>query len=415
MKKIIAFLLLLILAQRISAQSTSVLFIGNSYTSVNNLPATVQLLALSKGDTLFTDVSAPGGYTFQQHTTNTTTLAKISQQQWNYVVLQEQSQMPAFPQSQVQTEVYPFATTLDSLIHEIYSCTETVFYMTWGRKNGDASNCSSYPPICTYEGMQQGLRESYLAMGQMNDATVVPVGMAWKKIIADSLSFDLYQTDQSHPSVYGTYLTACVFYSVIYQKSPVGATYYSTIPDTIALLLQQTAEAIVFDSLSLWFESGNIPFAGFDFSATGTTVTFQSTDLNGTQFQWDLGDGSSSTQQNPSHNYAPGTYTVSQIVTGHCLNDTSTQTITVLPSGIMESDIHSDEKIFYSDGRIHIQSEISNSLVFYDVLGRKVFEQAINKNKSVQFINSNLPSGCYIVVLKNNEEINSIVKVLIPK
>lgn len=373
MKKINAFLLLLILAQRISAQSTSVLFIGNSYTSVNNLPATVQLLALSKGDTLFTDVSAPGGYTFQQHTTNTTTLAKISQQQWNYVVLQEQSQMPAFPQSQVQTEVYPFATTLDSLIHENDSCTETVFYMTWGRKNGDASNCSSYPPICTYEGMQQGLRESYLAMGQMNDATVVPVGMAWKKIIADSLSFDLYQADQSHPSVYGTYLTACVFYSVIYQKSPVGATYYSTIPDTTAMLLQQTAEAIVFDSLSLWFESGNIPFSGFDFSATGTTVTFQSADLNGTQFQWDLGDGSSSTQQNPSHNYAPGTYTVSQIVTGHCLSDTSTQTITVLPSGIMESDILSDKKIFYYDGRIHFQSENSNSIAFYDVLGRKVF------------------------------------------
>lgn len=127
MKKIIAFILLLILAQRISAQSTSVLFIGNSYTSVNNLPATVQLLALSKGDTLFTDVSALGGYTFQQHTTNTTTLAKISQQPWNYVVLQEQSQMPAFPQSQVQTEVYPFATTLNSLIHENDSCTETVF------------------------------------------------------------------------------------------------------------------------------------------------------------------------------------------------------------------------------------------------------------------------------------------------
>lgn len=414
MKKIIPFLLLLIPLQKISAQSTSVLFIGNSYTYVNDLPATVRQLALSKGDSMFTDMSAISGYTFQMHSANPTTQAKIAQQPWDYVVLQEQSQMPAFSQSQVQTEVYPFATIIDSLIHANDSCTETVFFMTWGRKNGDASNCASYPPICTYEGMQQGLRESYLNMGQMNQATVSPVGMAWKKIIADSLSFNLYQADESHPTVYGTYLTACVFYAMIFQKSPIGATYYSTIPDTTALLLQQTADAIVFDSLSVWFESGNIPFAGFDFSAVGTTVTFQSTDLNGVQFQWDLGDGNSSTQQNPSHNYAPGTYTVTQIVTGHCMSDTVTHTLTVLSSGIIESNITSNEKIYFADGRIYFQSEISTSIILFDMVGRKVFEQPIEKNKSIQSVSWKLSSGCYIAVLQNNEIKNAIVKVVIP-
>ena len=50
--------------------------------------------------------------------------------------------------------------------------------MTWGRKNGDASNCSAYPPICTYEGMQQRLRESYMEMASANQGRVSPVGMA---------------------------------------------------------------------------------------------------------------------------------------------------------------------------------------------------------------------------------------------
>ncbi|TSA49302.1 MAG: PKD domain-containing protein [Sphingobacteriales bacterium] len=414
MKKIITLLLLLIPVQKISAQSTSVLFIGNSYTYVNDLPATVRQLALSKGDSMFTDMSAISGYTFQMHSANPTTQSKISQQPWDYVVLQEQSQIPAFSQSQVQTEVYPFATIIDSLIHANDSCTETVFFMTWGRKNGDASNCASYPPICTYEGMQQGLRESYLNMGQMNHATVSPVGMAWKKIIADSLSFNLFQADESHPSVYGTYLTACVFYAMIFQKSPIGATYYSTIPDTTALLLQQTADAIVFDSLSVWFESGNIPFAGFDFSAAGTNVTFQSTDLNGVQFQWDLGDGNSSTQQNPSHNYVPGTYTVTQIVTGHCMSDTVTHTLTVLSSGIIESNIPSYEKIYYADGWIYFRAEISTSIILFDMVGRKVFEQSIEKNKSIQSVNCKLSSGCYIAVMQTNEIKNLIVKLIIP-
>ncbi len=414
MKKIVPLLLLLISLQKISAQTKSVLFIGNSYVSVNNLPLTVQQFALSKGDSLFVDSNAPGGYTFQQHSTNATTLSKIAQQPWDFVVLQEQSQMPSFPPSQVQTDVYPYATKLDSLIHANDSCTETLFYMTWGKKNGDASNCAGYPILCTFWGVQQRLRESYLEMGQMNNATVAPVGMAWKKIIGDSLSFDLFQADESHPTVYGTYLTACVFYAIMYQESPVGATFYSTLPDTTAILLQQTADAIVFDSLSLWFESGNIPFAGFDFSAAGTTVTFQSTGINGVQFQWDLGDGNSSAQQNTSHNYAPGTYTVTQIVTGHCLSDTATQTLTVLPSGIIESHIPSTEKIFYVNGRIYFQSEISTSIVLYDLLGRKVFEQAIEKNKNTQFVNLNLSSGCYIAVLQNNEMKNSTVKVVIP-
>ncbi len=405
---------MIISIQKISAQTKSVLFIGNSYTSVNNLPVTVQQLALSKGDSLFVDSSTPGGYTFLQHTTNATTLSKIAQQPWDFVVLQEQSQMPSFPPSQVQTDVYPYATKLDSLIHANDSCTETMFYMTWGKKNGDASNCAGYPILCTFWGVQQRLRESYLEMGQMNHATVAPVGMAWKKIVGDSLSFDLFQADESHPTVYGTYLTACVFYAMLYQKSPVGATFYSTIPDTTAILLQQTADAIVFDSLSLWFESGNIPFAGFNFSATGTTVNFQSTDMNGSQFDWNFGDGSSSTQQGPSHVYVPGTYTVTQVVTNHCLSDTVTHALTVLSSGIAESNQTSTEKLFYVEGRIYFQTEISNSIVLYDVLGRKIFEQSIDKSKIKQVLNLKLSSGCYTAVLENNHQKNSILKVVIP-
>ncbi len=414
MKKIFPLLLLLISFQKILAQTKSVLFIGNSYTSVNSLPSTVHLLALSKGDTLFTDSNTPGGYTFMQHTTNTTTLAKIAQQQWNYVVLQEQSQMPAFPQSQVQIEVYPYSTILDSLIHANDSCSETVFYMTWGRKNGDASNCASYPPICTYEGMQQGLRESYLAMGQMNNASVAPVGMAWKKIIADSLSFDLYQSDESHPSVYGTYLTACVFYSIIYQKSPVGASYIGGVTDTsIALLLQQTAEFIVFDSIALWMESGNIPFAGFDFSTTGTTVTFQSTDLNGSQFQWDLGDGSSSALQNPSHNYTPGTYTVTQIVINNCLEDTATQQVVILPSGIDNAN-EINQQLFFSEGNLFVKTETAATLFIYDSLGKISFSRYLNGNKNLGAIPLNFPSGFYIAILQSENKGGMKTKLIIP-
>lgn len=46
-----------------NAQQKNVLFIGNSYTGVNDLPFLVKNLALSMGDTIFTDANTPGGYT----------------------------------------------------------------------------------------------------------------------------------------------------------------------------------------------------------------------------------------------------------------------------------------------------------------------------------------------------------------
>src|SRR6185369_11530052 len=121
--------------------------------------------------------------TFQQHTTNATTISGIFSQPWDIVVLQEQSQMPSFPPAQVATDVYPFAARLDSFVHANDTCTQTMFMMTWGRKYGDAMNCPSYPVVCAYVGMQSRLRDSYLQMTQDNHATVAPMGSAWKVII----------------------------------------------------------------------------------------------------------------------------------------------------------------------------------------------------------------------------------------
>lgn len=76
---------------KVSAQTIRVLFVGNSYVYTNNLPQTLSNLALSNNDTVIYDTSTPGGYTFELHSTNTTTLNKIATGNWDFVVLQEQS------------------------------------------------------------------------------------------------------------------------------------------------------------------------------------------------------------------------------------------------------------------------------------------------------------------------------------
>jgi hypothetical protein len=64
-----------------------VLFIGNSYTSANDLPQMFARLARQRSHEVITDMSAPGGWTLQQHAASPDTLGKIEGQKWDYADL----------------------------------------------------------------------------------------------------------------------------------------------------------------------------------------------------------------------------------------------------------------------------------------------------------------------------------------
>ena len=104
-----------------------VLFLGNSYTYVNNLPQLIKDIALANGDTLVFDSNCPGGHTFNNHFNNATSLSKINAQAWDCVILQAQSQEPSFSPGQVAAQTLPYAIKLDSLIKNNNNCSETVF------------------------------------------------------------------------------------------------------------------------------------------------------------------------------------------------------------------------------------------------------------------------------------------------
>lgn len=73
------------------------------------------------------------------------------------------------------------------------------------------------------------------------------------------------------------------------------------------------------------------PEASFGFNVTGNTLSLSDTSTGGvTAWLWDLGDGNTSTDQNPTHQYAtPGTYTVTLTVTGPGGSDTFSDEIDV--------------------------------------------------------------------------------------
>jgi len=382
------------------AQPVPVLFIGNSYTQVNDLPALLQAIALANGDTLVIDSSTPGGHTFQNHTTNATTLAKITSQQWSFVILQEQSQLPSFPPQQVSSQVYPYARALDSLIHAGNPCASTVFYMTWGRKNGDSMNCGSWPPVCTYEGMQARLRESYMEMSQLNNSTVGPVGAAWRYMRSLNPVFDLYQPDESHPSIHGSYLAACALYAALFHKSPVGNTFISTLPQADASAIQAAVHAVVIDSLSLWYQYGDIPVASFSYTSAGNNVQFSNHSSNSTGFIWDFGDGNSSTAASPSHTYAqPGTYNVTLVGDNSCKSDALTVSVTTGTTSFPEVTGNCSINFNSHTGKLLINCFNNLELVkVYDLQGRLIREATVSTENSYMVADcSGLSPGVYIV------------------
>ena len=393
------------------------LFLGNSYTSVNNLPQLVADVAASAGDTLIFDNNTPGGYTLQNHSTNSSSLAKIAEGNWDYVVLQEQSQLPSFPDSQVEVEVFPYAHRLDSIIHSENTCAETVFYMTWGRKNGDASNCSFWPPVCTYSGMDSLLNLRYRMLADTNNGIVSPVGSVWNYLRQNHPLIELYQSDDSHPSVAGSYAAACTFYSIFFRKDPTLITFNATLPESDASIIRTVTKMIVFDSLTHWHVGEYDPTADFtDSISEGGQLYLSNNSSHATDYVWDFGDGTIATDTNPTHTYTEnGAFNVT-LIASHCgLMDTFSKIVTISLSGLQEDQFHSVDVKGYpnpvtNEFYLTVNPQfIGSQYVVFDKLGKTVLTGKIDsENKLISF--QELAKGFYLVCL--GEQMQRTLKVI---
>lgn len=382
-KKVLLFICGLLCWIYSGAQATGrikrVLFIGNSYTAVNNLPELVSRFAASAGDSVFTAMSTPGGFTFQAHSTYAPTLNLIQQSGWDFVVLQEQSQRPAFSNAQVQQEVFPYAKTLDSIIHHFNPCAKVVFYRTWGRQNGDQSNCAVWPPVCTYKGMDSLLALRYRQMADSNQAYLAPVGDVWQKVRNQFPQVTLYQSDGSHPEIAGSYLAAATFYTAFFRTNPEIATFRAGIDSLTALLLRKVVKQVVFDTLSNWNVGKWDPKASFSFNIQGLSVQFNNTSQNSSSSRWLFGDGQTDTVWSPVHNYLlPGSYSIS-LKTEKCDWQDSTSHSINLTTTLSEEPLVEEDRFLKENGSYKwIMPSAATSFAIVTITGQNVHQSVEN-------------------------------------
>ena len=155
-----------------------------------------------RGFELNVDQCTGEGASLAWHWKNSPTRDAIREKVWNYVVLQDRSGGPL----EELDSFTRYAGLLDAEIRK--QGAKTILFLTW---------CNRSRPDT-----QSAIADAYGKTAQKLHAALAPVGMAWEAIHRIDPGIELYHRDGRHANPMGSYLTACVFYSVIFDTSPEG-------------------------------------------------------------------------------------------------------------------------------------------------------------------------------------------------
>lgn len=408
MKIKLIFYLFFCLPSMIHAQQKKrVLFLGNSYTAVNDLPGMLASMANSMGDTLVYGRNTPGGYTLQDHFANGLTRNKIREGNWDYLILQEQSQRPSLWDAEVNGFVFPNARKLDSMFDAHNPCGQTLFFMTWGRRSGDASFCPSWPPVCTYQGMDSMLNLRYRQMADQNQAEISPVGAVWNYIRNQYPTINLYNGDGSHPALAGTYAAACCFYTALFRKDPTTIIFNPGLDSTSASAIRAAVKAVLFNNFTEWHIGAYNPWA--QFIATpyiSNRLKCYNLSRNASRYHWDFGDGTTDSTFNPEHTYSlSGNYQVTLTVSDSCKTSSYTtlvNTIDSLPSVV----INEEGQLYPNPAQeiVYMQINQADEVYLVNMLGQRIHVYYERSASLLKIHLTNIAKGTYIVVIRQKDK-----------
>jgi len=180
-----------------------VLFIGNSLTYWNDLPAMVEALAEASGAARPTcEAVVSGGYSLEDHWNEGAAQKAIARGGWDVMVLQ---QGPS-ASTEGRRSLLEYARRFAQEIRRAGA--RPALYMVW--------------PSTSRKGDFDGVAESYRQAAAETKGLLFPAGEAWRAAWRRDSKLELYSPDGLHPTVAGSYLAALTIYQQLYAKTPVG-------------------------------------------------------------------------------------------------------------------------------------------------------------------------------------------------
>jgi hypothetical protein len=400
MKKALFILQITILSNFLFGQNTDtikVLFIGNSFTSVNNLPQIFSDLSINSNKAVIVASHNPGGVSVgdinqgtSAHMNNPIVYELIRSNDWNYLVLQDNQgrfvySYGVFPSSSLVIEGH--IQIRDSLLFH-HPCAKMIWFAGWGPKDG-------YPPLAeTGIALIDSIYNNYRFLLDTAKQIIAPIGPAWQRIINSHPSINLWGVDDVHPSIFGSSLTANVIYSTIYKSNPTESSFIpngiSTVEDSI---LKNLAYQTVIDSIS---------FTGLSLQTPEISINEDTLSINGfVSCDWYLYDVFLESNFGVLNISLNGNYSAIVYDQNNCEFHSNSVTI----SSLSLNYITEKEKFSIypnpSDGYFTIKNDSEiKSIQIFNSIGNEIvnYDTSINEN----LLRTKMNTGNYIIKITDN-------------
>jgi hypothetical protein len=194
-----------LVAQRTRAVSrleppVRILFVGNSLTAQNDLPALVCRLAGVSGRAATCESVVGGGLAIEDHLARGIVQQRLAEQTWSFVVLQQGPSALESSRINLREHAMKIAPAIRS------AGATPVLYAVWPSK----ARSRDFPRVS----------ESYRLAANDINGLFAPAGDAWLEAWRLDPSIRLYDSDDFHPSLAGSYLAALVIHRAIFGDVP---------------------------------------------------------------------------------------------------------------------------------------------------------------------------------------------------
>lgn len=217
------FLLLIFCLKIANAQKVSILFVGNSLTYSNDLPAMVNEIGKAHDVEVETECLCYPNYGLEDHWLDGDIPDFLKSESFDYVVFQQGPSSQEYGRISLLDYGYKIsklARTAD---------VKPVYFMVW--------------PSLHYYYTFDGVIENHRNAANENDALLVNVGEVWRSIHEQQGDAHLYGADGFHPSIKGTCLAAMVLY-----QSLVGKLKMELVPEKLKKQFSKSELQLILDS-----------------------------------------------------------------------------------------------------------------------------------------------------------------------
>ena len=176
------------------ADDTRVLFVGNSLTYTNDLPATVESIARSAGVKMSVESVTGGGLALIDHLTGSTDAERrIKRGGWSVIVLQQ-------------------GPTTIGLCRDSLVLWSQMFQQLAKDVNADVALFMTWPALGVSPGGFDEVRTSYQQAAFATQGIFLPAGEAWRSAMRTDPTLQPFGSDNFHPSALGSYLAALTIF-----------------------------------------------------------------------------------------------------------------------------------------------------------------------------------------------------------